>query len=309
MRIQRPEATGAASRAAASQLYHLLRSMRPAQWVKNLFVLAPVIFSRHLLDPERALHSLAAFGLFCLASGLVYLMNDLADLEKDRRHPLKRQRPLASGALSPTMAGAAVLLLLPALFTGSYLLGLGFLMVVGLYAANNILYSFWLKELVIIDVMSISLGFILRVVAGGEAIGVPISSWLLLCTSLLALFLGFGKRRHELLLLEGEAGNHRKVLDHYGTYYLDQMIAVVTASTVLCYALYTMSEETVARFGTNKLILTTPFVLYGIFRYLYLIHQRDKGGDPTETVLRDGAMMLNVALWGAATGLIIYWRP
>ena len=288
---------------------YLLASMRPAQWVKNLFVLAPLLFSRKFLDQAAVADAAAGFGLFCLMSGLVYLMNDLADLEKDRRHPVKRLRPLASGALSPTLAGLFALGMVPVLGVGSYLLGWGFLVAIGLYALNNILYSFWLKELVIIDVMSISLGFILRVIAGGEAIGVPVSSWLLLCTALLALFLGFGKRRHELVLLEEEATSHRQVLGHYGTYFLDQMIAVVTASTVLSYALYTMSADTVAKFGTDKLIYTTPFVLYGIFRYLYLIHKRDAGGSPTEAVLRDGPLMANVMLWGAVSGLIIYWRP
>lgn len=298
----------ATARPPGASLYYLALSMRPAQWVKNLFVLTPLIFSQHLFEPAVALRALAGFGLFCLASSLVYLLNDLADLDKDRRHPVKRHRPLASGALSPTVAAAAVVALMPPLFLGAYGLSPKFLLIVGLYGANNVLYSFWLKEKVIIDVMSISLGFILRVMAGSEAISAPISSWLLLCTALLALFLGFGKRRHELLLLEGEATNHRRVLTHYGTYYLDQMISVVTACTVLSYALYTMSEETVGKFGTSKLIFTTPFVLYGIFRYLYLIHKRDAGGDPTETILRDGAMMLNVLLWAAASGLIIYWR-
>ena len=293
----------------ASQLYHLLLSMRPEQWVKNFFVLAPLIFSRHFLDTTADLRALAAFGLFCLASGLVYLMNDLADIEKDRLHPLKRLRPLASGAVNPTLAAFFGVVMLPVLAAGSWALGLGFLLSVCLYVANNILYSYWLKELVIIDVMSIALGFILRVVAGGAAIRVPVSSWLLLCTALLALFLGFGKRRHELVLLEEEASSHRRVLDHYGTYFLDQMIAVVTASTVLSYALYTMAADTIARFGTDKLIFTTPFVLYGIFRYLYLIHRRGEGGSPTEAVLRDGALILNVLLWGLVSGLIIYWRP
>jgi len=297
------------SHTLTSALYYLLLTMRPGQWVKNLFVFAPLLFSRHFLRQASEGRALLGFLLFCLASGLVYLMNDLADLEKDRAHPAKRLRPLASGMLSPTLAWGVVVALLPALFGGSYLLGRTFLAIVGLYAANNVLYSFWLKEKVIIDVMSIALGFILRVMAGGAAIGVPTSSWLLLCTALLALFLGFGKRRHELLLLEADASNHRRVLSHYGTYFLDQMIAVVTASTVLSYALYTMSGDTVARFGTNRLVYTTPFVLYGIFRYLYLIHKRDEGGSPAETVWRDTPLMVNVVLWGAASGLIIYWRP
>ncbi len=290
-------------------LYYLLLSMRPEQWVKNFFVLAPAIFSRSFLEAGADMRALAAFGLFCLASGLVYLMNDLADLERDRRHPLKRLRPLASGAVSPAFAGLASLFLLPVLALGSWWLSPIFLAVVCLYALNNVLYSYWLKRLVILDVMSISVGFILRVVAGSVAIAVPMSSWLLLCTALLALFLGFGKRRHELVLLEDGAGSHRSVLDHYGTYFLDQMIAVVTASTVLSYALYTMSADTIAKFGTDKLIFTTPFVLYGIFRYLYLIHQRGKGGSPTEAVLRDRAILVNVVLWGLASGFIIYWRP
>ncbi|MFH0810705.1 MAG: decaprenyl-phosphate phosphoribosyltransferase [Pseudomonadota bacterium] len=289
--------------------YYLLLSMRPGQWVKNFFVLTPLLFSGHLFQTTAAARALGAFLLFCLASGMVYLLNDLVDLERDRKHPLKMSRPLASGALSPRLAVLFSLAMLPPVVAGSWWLSRALLMIISLYAVNNILYSFFLKHLVIVDVMSISLGFILRVMAGSEVIGVPHSSWLLLCTGLLALFLGFGKRRHELVLLEGDAGSHRQVLDHYGTRFLDQMIAVVAASTVISYALYTMSAQTLSKFGTDKLVYTTPFVLYGIFRYLYLIHQRNQGGSPTEVVLRDRAIILNVLLWGLSSGLIIYWRP
>jgi len=292
-----------------NSVLQLFLAMRPKQWVKNLFVFGPLLFSRSFTIESADIRALAAFGLFCLTSGVVYLMNDLADLEKDRQHPVKRLRPLPSGLISPKAVMLFAAAMLPAVVLGAYALSNGFLAVVLLYLANNVLYSFWLKEVVILDVMSISLGFILRVVAGAVAISVPISSWLLLCTALLALFLGFGKRRHELVLLEDNAASHRAVLGHYGTYFLDQMIAVVTASTVLSYALYTMSADTVEKFGTGKLIYTTPFVLYGIFRYLYLIHQRDGGGSPTEAILTDGALLVNVILWAMASAAIIYFKP
>ena len=280
-------------------------SLRPRQWVKNLFVLAGVIFSRNLFTP-LFWPALAAFALFCALSGGIYLLNDVADCDKDRLHPTKRGRPVASGALSRSAAlrvGTGILLASLAL---SFLLSVAFGWVAVGYAALLVAYSAGLKRVVIVDALTVSVGFVLRAVAGTVVIGVEISGWLLICTILLALFLALGKRRHELLTLEGAAANHRPILAEYSAGLLDQMIAVVTASTVTAYALYTMSTETVAKFHTRLLPLTLPFVLYGIFRYLYLLYRRQLGGNPSELFLTDRALLLNTLLWMLTILLIIY---
>ena len=280
-------------------------SLRPRQWVKNLFVLAGVIFSRNLFTP-LFWPALAAFALFCTLSGGIYLLNDVADCAKDRLHPTKRGRPVASGALSRSAAlrvGTGILLASLAL---SFLLSVAFGWVAVGYAALLVAYSAGLKRVVIVDALTVSVGFVLRAVAGTVVIGVEISGWLLICTILLALFLALGKRRHELLTLEGAAANHRPILAEYSAGLLDQMIAVVTASTVTAYALYTMSTETVAKFHTRLLPLTLPFVLYGIFRYLYLLYRRQLGGNPSELFLTDRALLLNTLLWMLTILLIIY---
>ena len=280
-------------------------SLRPRQWVKNLFVLAGVIFSRNLFTP-LLWPALGAFVLFCALSGGIYLLNDVADYDKDRLHPTKRLRPVAAGALSRWVAlwiGAIVLLGSLALsFLLSRLFGW-----VGLgYVVLLVAYSVGLKRVVIVDALTVSIGFVLRAVAGAVVIDVEISGWLLICTILLALFLALGKRRHELLTLEGVAANHRPILAEYSAGLLDQMIAVVTASTVTAYALYTMSAETVAKFGTRLLPLTLPFVLYGIFRYLYLLYRRQLGGNPSDLFLSDRALLLNTLLWIVVVALILY---
>jgi 4-hydroxybenzoate polyprenyltransferase len=286
--------------------YHLLISLRPHQWAKNLIVLAPLIFARLLFDVPSVAAAVEAFMLFCLLSGAVYLVNDLVDLENDRLHPVKRHRPLPAGRLSPGLArGAAVLLTVVGL-AGSFALGAPFGLTAFIYFALMIGYSFLLKNVVILDVLTLSFGFVLRAIAGAVAIGVAFSNWLLVCTMLLALFLSLTKRRHELTLLAGGAVEHRRILGEYSPYLLDQMIAVVTASTVLSYALYTQSPETVFKFGTDRLVWTLPFVLYGIFRYLYLVHQRDEGGNPSLVLYSDRPLLAAVGLWTTAVIAIIY---
>lgn len=286
----------------------LLTAMRPRQWMKNLLVLAPVLFSENVFNREAVTRGLSAFALFCLVSSSSYLINDLKDLEQDRLHPLKQRRPLAAGSLAPRTAlfAASALLLLG--LAGALLLDRGVALVVVVYWLVTLAYTFALKHQVILDVFAIASGYVLRVVAGALVIRVEMSSWLLICTTLLALFLGFGKRRNELLLLKETAGNHRRVLEDYSPRFLDMMIGVVTASTVTSYALYTVSEETTARLQTRWLLLTLPFVLYGIFRYLYLMYHKERGGDPLETAFTDTAMLVNLLLWAVAVALILYWR-
>jgi 4-hydroxybenzoate polyprenyltransferase len=283
----------------------LLASLRPRQWVKNLFVFAGVIFSQQLLTP-RIWPALAAFAIFCGLSGSIYLFNDVADADKDRLHPAKRLRPIASGALPLGMAVGFGVLLLAGCLAAAFALSPAFGLVSLCYGALLTAYSLWLKHIVIVDVLTVSMGFVLRAVAGAVAVDVEISGWLLICSILMALFLGLGKRRHEYLSLTGDAAAHRPILADYSEGFLDQMISVVTASTVTTYALYTMSPETVAKFHTRLLPLTLPFVLYGIFRYLYLLYRRDLGGNPSDLVVTDRGLLLDVLLWMLTTLAIIY---
>jgi 4-hydroxybenzoate polyprenyltransferase len=280
-------------------------SLRPRQWVKNFFVFAGVIFSHQLFTPQ-AWRAAAAFALFCGLSGAIYLLNDIADAEKDRLHPDKRRRPVASGALPRGVALAIGLVLLLVSLVLSFGLGARFGLVALAYGVLLTAYSVWLKHLVILDVLTVALGFVLRAVAGAVAVDAEISGWLLICTVLIALFLALGKRRHEYLTLHGDAASHRPILAEYSEGFIDQMIAVVTASTVTAYALYTMSPETVGKFHTRLLPLTLPFVLYGIFRYLYLLYRRQLGGNPSDLVLSDRALLANSVLWIATLLLLIY---
>jgi 4-hydroxybenzoate polyprenyltransferase len=286
----------------------LFASLRPQQWVKNLVVLAALVFSKHLFDADASLRACFAFAVFCALAGAVYLVNDLADLEHDRLHPAKRTRPIASGALPPPVARAAAVLLFAAALAAAWALGAGFLLCAVAYLALGLGYSFGLKHVVILDVLAVALGFVLRGVAGAVAIGVHFSPWLLVCTILLALFLGLAKRRHELVSLE-DAAAHRQILAEYSPYLLDQMIAVVTASCLTAYAFYTLAPETVEKYRTERLALTIPFVIYGIFRYLYLVHRRDQGGSPADALLADRPLLAAVTLWAVAVVLIVYTAP
>ena len=283
----------------------LLASLRPRQWVKNLFVFAGVIFSQQMLTP-LVWTALGAFAIFCGLSGAIYLFNDVADAERDRLHPSKRLRPIASGELSRTTASIFGALLLAGCLAASFRIGVAFGLVALGYGALLTAYSVWLKHIVILDVLTVAAGFVLRAVAGAVAVDVEISGWLLICTILIALFLALGKRRHEYRSLSRDAAAHRPILAEYSESFLDQMISVVTASTVTAYALYTMSPETVAKFHTRLLPLTLPFVLYGIFRYLYLLYRRDLGGSPSDLLVTDKALLFDALLWMLATFTIIY---
>jgi 4-hydroxybenzoate polyprenyltransferase len=285
----------------------LFVSLRPHQWTKNLLVVpAALVFSKHLFDADAVLRVLLALFVFSALSGGVYLVNDLADLERDRLHPRKRQRPLASGALPVGVARVAAVLLLAGGLGAGLVLGPGFVVVALAYVVLNLAYSFGLKNVVILDALAVSLGFVLRAVAGALAIDVEFSSWLLVCTILLALFLSLAKRRHELVLLDASAGEHRRILAEYSPYLLDQMIAVVTASCLTAYAFYTLAPETVEKYRTERLALTIPFVIYGIFRYLYLVHRREEGGSPSDVLLTDRPLAAAVALWAIAVVAIVY---
>ncbi len=284
----------------------LVRSLRPEQWTKNLIIFAGLIFGQRLLDPAAVLTSVAAFAVFCALSGVVYLVNDVADRDADRQHPLKCHRPIASGQVSVGLAiGTAATLAVVAL-TAAFWLRFEFGLVATSYVALLGLYSGPLKHVVIIDVLTIAIGFALRAAAGALVLGVAIGPWLLIDTVLLALFLALSKRRHELVLLADGASNHRPILQEYSPCLLDQMIAVVTASTLVAYAIATVSPEIIHKFGTDKLGLTLPFPLYGIFRYLYLVHQKEGGGSPSDMLLNDRPLLACVALWAIAVIVIIY---
>jgi 4-hydroxybenzoate polyprenyltransferase len=299
---------GATHLSRRSSTLSLLASLRPEQWTKNLIVFAALIFAQRLTDLEAVGLSTAAFAIFCVLSGVVYLVNDLLDQDADRQHPIKRHRPIASGALAP---GTAVLwaagLGAGAVIAATWLAPL-FGPTAAVYLALFAGYSRWLKHVVILDVLSIAVGFVMRAAAGGIVIGEPVSEWLLVCTVLLALVLALGKRRHELTLLADGAAGHRRILDEYNPYLLDQMIGVVTASTLMAYIIYVASPDTVERFGTHLLVLTVPFPIYGILRYLYLVHRRDGGGNPSDLLIADRPLLICVALWGLVTASVIY-RP
>ena len=284
----------------------IFATLRPQQWVKNFVLFAGLIFSQNLGSLDLVLKTLAGFALFCLLSSSVYILNDILDVESDRKHPLKSTRPVARGEIKISTAVVLfVILALISLGLSAWLSPL-FALTALIYFTLNLVYSVYLKHVVIIDVMCIAFGFVIRAVAGAVLIGVEISAWLVVCTTLLALFLGFGKRRHELLLLETQATDHRKILSEYSPYFLDQMISVVTASTVVAYAFYTLSPEVELKLGTRHMDLTIPFVLYGVFRYLYLIHQKEEGGSPTRMLLNDKPILVNVILWLLTVVLIVY---
>lgn len=281
----------------------LIRSMRPIQWVKNTVVFAGVIFARHFDRPADLLMAAAAFAIFCALASGVYLLNDIRDRAADSAHPQKRNRPIAAGRVSVLLAAGTSLVLLTGGLAAASLITIPFLITCALYVALNVAYSVVLKRVPLIDVMSVALGFVLRAVGGAEAVSVAISPWLVVCTLLLALFLGFGKRRWEVEALGGEAIRHRSALAGYSAHLLDQLIAVTTASAVVAYAVYTLSPDTQEKFGTSQLIWTLPFVIYGVFRYLYLIHGQHEGGNPTRALLTDVPILVNVALW---MGTVLY---
>jgi 4-hydroxybenzoate polyprenyltransferase len=284
----------------------ILLSLRPEQWTKNLLVFAGLLFGKQLTDLHAVGLSAATFAIFCGLSGAVYIFNDVSDCEADKLHPLKRRRPIAAGEVSSSTALLAGATIAAASLVGAIWVSPGLAVIAASYLAMLLAYSAALKHVVIMDVLTIAAGFVLRAVAGAVAVNVPISHWLLVCTTLLALFLALSKRRHELILLAEGATSHRRILGEYSPYLLDQMISVVTASTLMAYSFYATSSETAAKFGTDRLAWTIPFVLYGIFRYLYLVHQKRGGGSPAAMLLNDWPLLSCVGLWAVSVVLLLY---
>ncbi len=283
----------------------LIRTMRPRQWAKNVFVFAALVFDVKLLEAVPFLRTLAGFVLLCMASSTIYLINDLADVEQDRRHPIKRLRPIAAGELPINTALAAAVSLGAVTLVASYALHVIFGHIILAYIIINLLYSYRLKHVPIIDVLIVAAGFVLRVAAGVSLIHVErFSPWLYVVTTLGALFIGFGKRRAEMMLLRDEANTHRRVLDGYTIAYLDQLLVIVSATTIIAYSLYTFSAENLPR--NHLMMLTIPFVVYGVFRYLYLIHVEGAGGAPEELFLSDRPLLATILLWGMAAVGILY---
>jgi len=296
--------TGQRSASLGGVALALLQAMRPKQWTKNLIVFAALIFDLQLDEPTRVLVALAAFLAFCLASGAVYLVNDLLDREADRRHPTKRHRPIASGRLPERIAVLAAVIAIVGAPVAGLLIRPGFGAILAVYIALMLAYSLWIKHVVILDVFAIAAGFVLRAAGGAVALDVPISPWLYVCTVLLALFLGFGKRRNEIKVLEEVAGLHRRNLDEYSVGLLDQMIMLTAAATIMSYSLYTFTAPTLP--DNHAMMLTIPFVLYGIFRYLLLVYVREEGGAPEQLLLTDRPLLLSVALWALAVVGVLY---
>ncbi|MBS4028606.1 MAG: decaprenyl-phosphate phosphoribosyltransferase [Ignavibacteriales bacterium] len=284
----------------------LIVSIRPQQWIKNIFLFAALVFSKHLLSSQEVLFVFQGFLVFSFLSSGTYLLNDVADKEQDKLHPEKQRRPIASGALSTSLAISFAFVFLSLGIVWAFRLQQQFGFVAISYFVLNILYSWKLKHIVILDVMVIATGFVLRVLAGAMLINVPASEWLLICTFLLSLFLGFVKRRNEITTLNETAEAHRKVLTHYSVDFLDQMVNIVTACTVMSYALYTISQETIQKFQTHNLIYTVPFVLFGIFRYLYIVHKLGGGGNPSRVIVTDVPLIVNVIAWICTVVYIIY---
>lgn len=282
-----------------------LKTIRVYQWPKNLVVLVALVFAQQFHEPTQVIRSLIALIAFCAASSACYIVNDLLDIENDRKHPVKCKRPLPSGAI--TARGAiTIACLMGAIAAGlSCWLGIPFLAAVAAYVTLVMSYSLALKHQPILDVLILALGFVVRAIAGALALGVAFSNWLVVCTLFLALFLALGKRRNELDSMEDDAHAHRAVLIHYSVPYLDALILIMACSTLLTYTIYTCSPEVVARLGTDKLYITVPFVVYGLFRYLYLIQLHEGGGDPSRTLLQDKPLMATVIAWGGACVAIL----
>ncbi len=303
-----PQVPGSVKKAAPLPVL-LLRAMRPKQWTKNVLLFAGLLFALKFTDPTAIWQAVAGFALFCLFSSAVYIINDLRDRERDALNPRTRNRPIASGALKPAVAVGFVAVVLPVTFVLSWLLNPWFAFVGAIYMAKDLGYSFGLKHVVILDVFLIAAGFTLRAVAGALAIGAPISPWLYVVTTLGALFLALNKRKHELLLLGENATSHRRVLGDYSPALVEEMLAVVTASTVMSYGLYTFTAENLPRplRENHLMMLTIPFVLYGIFRYLYLVYQKDVGSSPEEVLLKDKPLLLCVVLWALTSAALLYF--
>ncbi len=284
----------------------LIQALRPVQWSKNLLVFAALLFSLNVFDRTKFAQAAGAFVVFCAVSSAIYLLNDVRDRAQDAHHPLKRRRPIASGKVNPSIAmGMAVALGIGGM-VGAYLIDPELALVVGAYLGLMILYSFGLKRVVLLDVIVISIGFVLRAAAGAVAIDVPISPWLYICSMLLALMLGFGKRRHELLMLRDSASQHRANLDAYSVPLLDQIIAVTSSAAVVAFSVYTFTSPALPE--NHSMMLTIPIVLYAVFRYLFLIYKEHLGGSPELLLIHDRPMQLSILLWAVASGAILYWN-
>ena len=288
-------------------LIGLIKTMRPKQWAKNIFVFAPLVFDRKLLGVNYLIKTTIGFVLLCAVSGTVYIINDVVDAEKDRQHPKKSKRPIASGLLDARVAIIAAILILIIALPAGFFLNPFFGGILSGYLLMQVLYSLWLKNVVIIDVMIIAAGFMMRVAAGVPLAEAPISPWLYICMTLLALLIGFGKRRHELTLLKENANAHRQSLQEYNISLLDHVISIVTASIVLAYALYTFSAPNLPE--EHTMMLSIPFLLYAIFRYLYLIHVKGMGGAPEEIIFSDRPLQISVLLWGMSVIIVLYLLP
>ncbi|MFQ3631282.1 decaprenyl-phosphate phosphoribosyltransferase [Roseiflexus sp.] len=307
-----------------AMLFELVRAMRPKEWIKNTFVFAAIAFSQQRLWTrlDAVLTVIAAFGLFCMVASAIYLLNDLVDMEKDRAHPKKRNRPLASGRLSPYVAAVTAIVLVTTALPLSIMLdmqytppggsamwfGYNYDFMTALLAyvlVQGVAYSYYFKHVVIMDVFTIAAGFMLRAVAGAMVLDIVITPWLLICTGLLALFLGLAKRRAELVLLENGAGAHRRILDEYSLPLIDQMMSIITATIIIAYALFTSTAETLPQKPFPMMMITVPFVIYAIFRYLYLIYKQNGGGSPADLVLNDVPLAASIVLWGVTTMTIL----
>lgn len=287
-------------------LRYYIEALRPRQWIKNLFMFAALFFSKKAFQFELTFLYIIAFFLFCMLTSSVYLLNDVIDRELDKVHPQKKNRPVASGQIPVRNALTLFGILAISSLSLSLLINSKFFLISLLYFCLNLLYSLYLKRIVIVDIFCIALGFVFRVLAGSVLGNIAISNWIIICTFMLSLFLGFTKRRHELISLNHKANFHRPILVEYSTYFLDQMISVVTTSTVVFYILYTVSHETIEKFRTDKLLYTVVFVIYGIFRYLYLVYKKEQGGNPTVMLLTDFPLIVDILLWILCSGLIIY---
>jgi 4-hydroxybenzoate polyprenyltransferase len=310
----------------AAVVLELLRAMRPKEWIKNIFVFAAIAFARDQASGmplwqqlDKLVIVTIAFVLFCMAASAIYLINDLVDVEKDRAHPKKRNRPLASGRLSPAVAKVAAAALLAIALPAAFLLdfsdhaaGRSFLhnydfgsALISYALIQGVAYSYYLKNIVLLDIFTIAAGFVLRAVAGGLVLDINITYWLLMCMGLLALFLGLAKRRAELILLETGAGEHRRILDEYSLPMLDQMISIITAATIIAYTLFTTSAETLPRRPFPIMLVTVPIMIYLIFRYLYLMYKHGEGGSPADLVLKDVPFIVAGGLWGLLVLVIL----
>ncbi len=283
--------------------------MRPHQWVKNAILFAGVIFGKKLNDPESLLRALFAFALFSLVASCQYAFNDYLDRKEDALHPEKRNRPLASGALNPGYALFLTVILFAFSMVSAYILDGKFFLLCGFYFVFNIMYSMYFKHIVILDVMSISIGFVIRAIAGAIVVNVKFSSWLLLCTFMLSLFWGFSKRRGEIILLDKSAGEHRKILEEYSVNFLDLMLGVTATMTLMSYVMYTVSPSTATNLGTDKLFYTIPIVVYAIFRSLYITYIKNTSHNPTKAILTDISVLVSGLCWFLLVAFLMYYDP